>query len=58
MSNFSGIAILDIIYGIDDFVVWYDSQQPQKKIHVSKVYDTYFRIYGSLRIKLADCMRV
>ena len=58
MSNFGGIAIIDIVYGTDDYIVWYDSQQLQKKIHISKVYDSYFRAYGSLRIKLADCIRV
>ena len=63
MSNFGGIAIIDIIYGIEDYIVWYDSQieSEKHKIHVSKIYytpnDTYFLIYGSKRIKLSECLR-
>ena len=58
MSAWGGIAILDILYDIDDYIVWTDTQQSNKKIHVSKVYDDYFCVYGSLRVKLADCIRV
>lgn len=63
-SNFGGIAILDIIYGIEDYVVWYDSQieSEKRKIHVSKIYCTensnYFKPYGSMYINLFDCLRV
>lgn len=64
LSNFGGIAILDILYGIDDYIVWYDSQieSEKRKIHISKIYytsnDSYFMIYGSKRIKLSECLRV
>ena len=60
-ENFGGIAIIDIIYGIEDYIVWYDSQieSEKHKIHVSKIYYTpnnsYFLIYGSKRIKLSEC---
>lgn len=62
-SNF-GIAIIDIIYGIEDYVVWYDSQveSEKRKIHVSKIYysenSNYFKPYGSMYINLFDCLRV
>ena len=64
MSNFGGIAIIDIIYGIEDYIVWYDSQieSEKRKIHVSKVYysenDGYFKPYGNMHVKLSECMRV
>lgn len=64
MSNFGGIAIIDIIYSIDDYIVWYDSQieSEKRKIHVSKVYysenDGYFKPYGNTHVKLSECMRV
>lgn len=64
MSNFGGIAIIDILYDTDDYIVWYDSQieSEKRKIHISKIYyissDSYFMIYGSKRIKLSECLRV
>lgn len=64
LSNFGGIAILDIIYDTDDYIVWYNNQieSEKRKIHISKIYytysDSYFMIYGSKRIKLSECLRV
>lgn len=64
MSNFGGIAILDIIYGINDYIVWYDSQieSEKRKIHVSKIYYSenggFFKPYGSMYVKLSECLRV
>lgn len=64
MSNFGGIAIIDILYDTDDYIVWYDSQieSEKRKIHISKIYytssDSYFMIYRSKRIKLSECLRV
>lgn len=64
MSIFGGIAIIDILYDTDDYIVWYDSQieSEKRKIHISKIYytssDSYFMIYGSKRIKLSECLRV
>lgn len=64
MSNFGGIVIIDIIYGIEDYIVWYDSQieSEKRKIHVSKVYYSenggFFKPYGSLYVKLSECLRV
>ena len=64
MSNFGGIAIIDILYDTDDYIVWYDSQieSEKRKIHISKIYytssDSYFMIYGSKRIKLSEYLRV
>ncbi len=64
LSNFGGIAIIDILYGIDNYIVWYDSQieTEKRKIHVSKIYCTenggYFKPYGSLYVKLSECLKV
>ena len=68
MSNFGGIAILDIIYDTDDYIVWYDSQieSENRKIHVSKIYYTknkefmepFFKPYGSMYVKLSECLRI
>lgn len=64
LSNFGGIAILDIIYDTDDYIIWYNNQieSEKRKIHISKIYytssDSYFMIYGSKRIKLSECLRV
>lgn len=64
MSNFGGIAVIDIIYGIEDYIVWYDSQieSEKRKIHVSKIYYSenggYFKPYGSIYIKLSECLKV
>lgn len=64
MSNFGGIAILDILYDTDDYIVWYNNQieSEKRKIHVSKVYysenDGYFKPYGNMHVKLSECMRV
>lgn len=64
LSNFGGIAILDIIYDTDDYIVWYNNQieSEKRKIHVSKVYYSenggYFKLYGSLYVKLSECLRV
>ena len=64
LSNFGGIAIIDIIYGIEDYIVWYNSQieSEKRKIHVSKIYYSenggFFKPYGSLYVKLSECLRV
>ena len=68
LSNFGGIAVIDILYDTDDYIVWYDDQieAEKRKIHVSKIYYTtgkefaepFFRPYGSLYIKLSECLKV
>lgn len=64
MSNFGGIAILNILYDTDNHIVWYNNQieSEKRKIHVSKVYysenDGYFKPYGNMHVKLSECMRV
>lgn len=64
MSNFGGIAIIDILYGIEDYIVWYDSQieSEKRKIHASKIYCSenggFFKPYGSMYIKLSECLKV
>lgn len=64
ISNFGGIAIIDIIYGIEDYIVWYDSQieSEKRKIYASKIYysenGAYFKPYGSMYVKLSECLRI
>jgi len=63
MSNWGGIEVLDIIHGIDDYVIArYNFGKPEKTIHNVKVrYTTagtpYFRI-GDDYIRLDECMKV
>ena len=64
LSNFGGIAIIDVTYNsTDNYIVWYDSQidTEKRKIHVSKIYCTdnggYFKPYGSLYVKLSECLK-
>lgn len=63
-SIFGGIAIIDVIYGIEDYIVWYDSQveSEKRKIHVSKIYcsknSNYFKPYGSMYVNLFGRLRV
>lgn len=61
MSNWGGVEILDILYGIDDYVVArYNYGEPQElhkvKINYGAKYVT-FRL-GRQTIRLDDCMRV
>ena len=58
MSNWGGIEILDILYGIDDYVVarYYGKSYHKVKINYG-VNHSSFRI-GRLTIRLDECMRV
>lgn len=58
MSNWGGIEILDILYGIDDYVVarWYGKSIHCVKIHYGANHAS-FRI-GAHTIRLDECMRV
>lgn len=63
MSNWGGIEILDIIYGIDDYVVArYNFGKAEDKVHKVKIRygaddNTYFRL-DDYRVNLDECMRV
>ena len=63
-SAWGGIAILDFICDTDDYIVWYNSEidTKNKKIHISKIYDSgnesYFKPYGSMYVKLSECLKV
>ena len=62
MSNWGGIEIMDIINGIDDYVVWRYNYGSPDKLHKTKVLindagHQYIRINES-RIKLENFMRV
>lgn len=61
MCNWGGIEILDILYGIDDYVVWRENYgEPNKDVHCSKinhgVNHSSFRA-GRYTIRLDECMR-
>ena len=60
--GFDGIEIKDILYDIDDYVVFAaGTLSSNPTIHKSKIYNSddraYFKFHGS-RIYLDDCMRV
>jgi hypothetical protein len=62
MGSWGGIEILDIINGIDDYVIWrYNYGSPDKlhkaKVLINDVGHQYIRISGS-RVKLDNFMRV
>ena len=63
VSNCGGIEILDVLYGIDDYVVCrYNFGEPEKKLHRVKVKYKgtglpYVYIDGT-QIALGDCIRV
>lgn len=62
MSNFGGIEIMDILYGIDDSVVYrFNFGEPQE-VHRAKinygVNHSSFRTTAGYSIRLDDCMRV
>ena len=62
MSNWGGLEVLDILYGIDDYaVVRFNFGEPEKKIHKVKIYygarTTYIRVDG-VHVVLSDVMRV
>lgn len=58
MSNSGGIEILDILYGIEDYVVcrYYGMSYHRVKINYSGE-RSYFRI-GRFRVFLDECMKV
>lgn len=58
LSNWGGFAILDIIYGIDDYVVvqYYDISIHRVKIMYTASGRSYFRV-GRYRIYLDEVMR-
>ena len=59
LSNLGGIEILDILYGIDDYVVvrYYGESYHRVKINYTMSGRSYFRI-GAYRIYLDECMKV
>lgn len=62
MTNHGGIEILDILYGIDDYVVYrFNFGEPQElhraKINYS-VNHSSFRTSAGYSIRLDECMRV
>ena len=62
LSNWGGIEILDILYGIDDSVVYrFNFGEPQEahqaKIHYG-VNHSSFKTCAGYSIRLDECMRV
>lgn len=59
-EGLEGIYIINIVYGIDDYIIWRYSTD--KFIHRTKIYtdrngDSYFKCYGR-KIYLRDCLRL
>lgn len=63
MSNWGGIEILDIVYGIEDYVIWrYNYGEPEDIIHRAKILTgpkgySFIRL-NDTRIRLDECMKV
>lgn len=62
MTNFGGIEIMDILYGIDDRVVYrFNFGEPQE-CHVAKIRyganHNSFKTSAGYSIRLDECMRV
>lgn len=62
MSNFGGIEIMDILYGIDDSVVYrFNFGEPQE-VHRAKinygVNHSSFRTTAGYSVRLDECMRI
>lgn len=61
ISNWGGIEILDILYGVDDYVIWrYNFGEPEKKLHKAKI--KYGPEVASIQaegsyVRLDNCMR-
>lgn len=62
MSNFGGIEIMDILYGIDDYVVYRWNFGTPTELHSAKirhgVNHSSFRTSAGYSIRLDECMRV
>ena len=62
MTNWGGIEILDILYGIDDSVVWRFNFGKPEEAHRSKinygVNHSSFRTSAGYSIRLDECMKV
>ena len=62
-DNWGGVEILDIEYGIDDFVIWrYNYGEPEKKLHRAKIHTNpagypFIRLNETI-VRLDECMRV
>ena len=58
LSNNAALLILDIEFGINDYVIYKESWS--NKLHKVKIYDSatgsYFK-WNNWRIKLNECMR-
>ena len=62
MCNWGGIEILDILYGIEDYVVYRFNFGEPKEVHKAKIkygarHDS-FKTYAGYSIRLDECMRV
>lgn len=62
MTNWGGIEIMDIIYGIDDCVVYRFNFGEPKEVHKAKIrtgvnHDSFKTVAG-YSVRLDECMRV
>jgi hypothetical protein len=62
MTNFGGIEILDILYGIDDAVVYRWNFGEPSEVHKSKIRygakHSSFKTSAGYSVRLDECMRV
>ena len=62
MNNFGGIEILDIVYGIEDYVIYRWNFGTPTEVHKSKIifYTSHhsFRTSAGYSVRLDECVRV
>lgn len=62
MSNFGGIEVMDILYGIEDYVVYRWNFGTPTEVHKAKInYGANhhsFRTSAGYSVRLDECMRV
>lgn len=61
MSNWGGIEILDILYGIEDYVVYRFNFGKPQELHRAKIHygvnHSSFRTTAGYRVRLDECER-
>ena len=62
MSNWGGVEIMDIIYGIEDYVVCrYNFGGPEDRLHKIRIRcddDCAYFLLDKTKIRLDECMKV
>lgn len=62
MTNYGGIEILDIVYGVEDYVVYRFNFGKPQELHRAKIRygenHSSFRTHAGYSIRLDNCMKV